>query len=491
MARRTRHIQQFDGLDLRDDLAAAQAEDAAIRQQTDGLNEFLWNNERIKRPDADMLEEPEISVEPPVVKRGGAVQMAGLDLRPDLAEEKANFDLQTGLNEFLWAQNDGIPRPDADMLPKVDVAKSSRQVAADRTPLVSKPSAIPPEVEAFVKAKVAGDGPQMPTVNKGAKVLDLIDSAGGDFAAAADMYSGRQGPRIDRSKQGQFADQLRSEDAARDEAVKRFALEKMARTDKDAARALEQMRYDTEQKRLAAKDKAAAEEHAADLKYKGALTTQAEATAQKMGRAGTGKKPVDPLRQEKLKLEVEKLRSDLKKGDGVDEKDIETLSKRLEGLPGQKNDLATLVKYAEMKSIPGVGPVAGRVPDWIASDEAVRLRQSAKGVLGQLIKEQSGTAASEPEVERKLDELGMGPGASEAKFRSGLERLLNNVRANAKSKEAIAKEPTIQEARRRGLVTSEDLPHYSADGGAPAPAREKTVNGVRYVHDGKGWKRAN
>lgn len=143
------------------------------------------------------------------------------------------------------------------------------------------------------------------------------------------------------------------------------------------------------------------------------------------------------------------------------ENDVEALSKRLEQTPAMRNDLETLQSFAGESDVPGVGPVASRIPDWaswLLSSDALRLRQAQKGILGTIIKEQSGTAASEGEIARKLAELGMGPGATDEQFRLGLQRLTKNVRDSVRSKEAGARPEALKIARERGVVTSADIP---------------------------------
>ena len=141
---------------------------------------------------------------------------------------------------------------------------------------------------------------------------------------------------------------------------------------------------------------------------------------------------------------------------------IETLSKRLESAPAMKRDLDTLREAAAKEDIPGVGPLEGRATEapilnWFASDEGTKVRQAAKGIIGNLIHARSGTAASEKEVDRIMKELGMGTGATEAQFRLGLERVLAQSEETMRGKEAGARPEAVREARQRGLVTSQDL----------------------------------
>lgn len=170
------------------------------------------------------------------------------------------------------------------------------------------------------------------------------------------------------------------------------------------------------------------------------------------------------------------------------EKDVDALSKRMEDVPALRNDLATLVKMAGEKDIPGVGMVAGRLPGFLLSDDGVRNRQAMRGIVGRLIKEQSGSAATEAEIDRKMEELGFG--GTEDQHRLGLERLTGNVRDAVRAKEAGAKPEAVKLARERGLVTSEDIPQYQAKPGAAAPApirRTDPRTGETRVWNGSDW----
>lgn len=152
------------------------------------------------------------------------------------------------------------------------------------------------------------------------------------------------------------------------------------------------------------------------------------------------------------------------------DKQIELLSKRLEGAPALRQDLSTLNQAAQQEDIPGVGTVEGRLPGFAAGlfngGDATRVRQAAKGLIGNILKEQSGSTVSEQEREAKLEELGMGKGATEDQFRLGLGRITQMAEAVLRAKEAGARPEAVAEASRRGLTTSKDLPQAE---GAPPP----------------------
>lgn len=148
------------------------------------------------------------------------------------------------------------------------------------------------------------------------------------------------------------------------------------------------------------------------------------------------------------------------------DKQIEVLSKRMEGAPALRSDIATLEKLAGEDDVPGIG-ATGRLPDFFVSDEGVQLRQATRGIVGNLIKERSGTAASEKEIDRILGELGMGDGATDDQFRMGLKRLKQQSIEAMRAKEAGARPEAVEEARRRGLTTSQDLAGPAAGGLSP------------------------
>jgi hypothetical protein len=133
------------------------------------------------------------------------------------------------------------------------------------------------------------------------------------------------------------------------------------------------------------------------------------------------------------------------------------LSKRLENMPSIANDLGVLTQYAKAPDVPGVG-ATGAVPGKMLTEEGVRVRQAVRGVVGTLLKEQSGAAVQEAEITRKLEELGMGPYASDREFRLGLQRLLTNTDAAMRAKEAGASPEAVKRFRSRGGTTATDLP---------------------------------
>lgn len=154
------------------------------------------------------------------------------------------------------------------------------------------------------------------------------------------------------------------------------------------------------------------------------------------------------------------------------ERDVENLSKRLEGAPAMRQDLSTLTQAAKQEDIPGVGPIAGWLPDWMVSADGKKVRQAMRGVVRSTIHETSGTAASEGEVERIMGELGFKEGGGEDAWRMGLEGVAEKTKALLRTKEAGYLPEAVKVARQRGMVTSEDVPTYRAPGAAGGEAAD-------------------
>lgn len=150
------------------------------------------------------------------------------------------------------------------------------------------------------------------------------------------------------------------------------------------------------------------------------------------------------------------------------DKSLEDLAKRM-----PPEAAALLVKLDKMSKliggidpnakgdISGIGPAEGRVPDWaepyVIDEEGQDVRQLAKGVTAMLLKMQSGTAASEGEVRRKMTELGMAPGSTSRQFRTGLTNLRDEMGASLRHQAAGFSPETVKRFHEQGGVTAEDI----------------------------------
>lgn len=171
------------------------------------------------------------------------------------------------------------------------------------------------------------------------------------------------------------------------------------------------------------------------------------------------------------------------------ERDVQNAGSDLEGAGTLKGDLAYLDQQAAKDDIPGVGRWDSKKTGLLsvfASDDDTRTLQTMRGVVGRLLKERSGTAASDSEVERVMTELGMGPNATEQEFRVGLKRLRGDVGSALTNKQARYRPEVIDTYRSRGGVTASDIaPH----GGVPAQSAPQRVvrNGKTYEFENGQW----
>ena len=102
----------------------------------------------------------------------------------------------------------------------------------------------------------------------------------------------------------------------------------------------------------------------------------------------------------------------------------DTLQKN--GIPEFESALSELegqiAKYPSGKA-PGLGRCAGLVPDWMQGAEGENIRQALAAVKNTLLKSRSGSAVTENELRRFVDELGSGGFRSEATLREGINRI--------------------------------------------------------------------
>lgn len=147
------------------------------------------------------------------------------------------------------------------------------------------------------------------------------------------------------------------------------------------------------------------------------------------------------------------------------ETDVQKLEKRIGDLtPGIITKLKNLEKIvpggiegSEDIDVPGVGPAMFAVPDIALGSEASDIQSNARGLASDLIKLQSGTAASDQEVSRKMKELGMSPGSKVSTFRSGLKRLKNQIKIELKNKESGFRPEVKETYKTRGGLTHESI----------------------------------
>lgn len=157
------------------------------------------------------------------------------------------------------------------------------------------------------------------------------------------------------------------------------------------------------------------------------------------------------------------------------DKDVQALEKRIGDMaPGIAKKLQNIeelipggIEGDTTQEVPGAGVGKFLIPDWALSEQASEVQQNARGLAADLIKLQSGTAASDKEVDRKLKELGMAPGSKSSTFRSGLKRLKSQFVEELKNKEAGFRPEAKEIYRQRGGLTHESIKEISKKPQAP------------------------
>lgn len=135
---------------------------------------------------------------------------------------------------------------------------------------------------------------------------------------------------------------------------------------------------------------------------------------------------------------------------------ISGVTSRIGGLTNQKKDL------------PGVGELAGRVPNLLTSDSGMALRNDLKAIVNALLKLQSGTGVSQSEREEAQGLAGLGPDMPEQEVYRGLDRAKKLAASAIKARFAGFKPEVVNMYKERGGLMPEKILSIGLDS-APAP----------------------
>lgn len=149
--------------------------------------------------------------------------------------------------------------------------------------------------------------------------------------------------------------------------------------------------------------------------------------------------------------------STLGEGGEVDPGALERFAQRMQPLVDADVTLRQLEdSVAGDSDISGVGPVAGRLPNFIAGEEGRTVRRRALQVSMALLRAQSGAQVSDQEAERFLQSIGLNPTATEDEWRNGLVELRRRHAAAVNSVQAGfggPQSPTVRAFERSGGVS--------------------------------------
>ncbi len=123
-------------------------------------------------------------------------------------------------------------------------------------------------------------------------------------------------------------------------------------------------------------------------------------------------------------------------------KDVKELSEDVDkfGAPAfyqKAGEVSAIVNDPKYKDdLPGVGPVAGRLPDFMTSADGVNLRQAAGQMLAEYRKGITGSGMSEGEKQEYSQITGLMNGGNEKAYVSGFERLRRAMDARVSGRAA-------------------------------------------------------
>lgn len=193
-------------------------------------------------------------------------------------------------------------------------------------------------------------------------------------------------------------------------------------------------------------------------KYAPALVKRAEAEAD---RAFQTQKMKDTQAFEGRQNALDRSSRERQSHEGVQanrlEGDVQKLGKDTESLGTIANDVALLEGYANKPAgtdIPGAGMVDSLRPDWVQSDEGLKVQQAALRVAAELLHQQSGAAVSPSEAARFMGGRGLGAGATESAWRQGVQALAGELRQSLASKQAKYRPEVVQTLQQRGGLPS-------------------------------------
>lgn len=134
---------------------------------------------------------------------------------------------------------------------------------------------------------------------------------------------------------------------------------------------------------------------------------------------------------------------------------LNTIDDLMEGLDNNKKDLA------------GYGMLGGLTPEFLTSEEGVKLRTAVQKLANTALKNASGTAVSDQEYERFKTEFGTGSLKTERALRAGLRAYRDMLSRVVQGIEATSPKEALEEYRSRpGSVSHEDIPGAKTYGAA-------------------------
>jgi hypothetical protein len=102
------------------------------------------------------------------------------------------------------------------------------------------------------------------------------------------------------------------------------------------------------------------------------------------------------------------------------------------------------------KNIPGYGTMAGMLPTWAVSSEGKSLRQKMAKLFNVELKDRSGAAVIDSELERLKGEFGSGRWNDEQQLREGVTNYVRRLKEIANNVVSGSDPEAVEEYQRRG-----------------------------------------
>jgi hypothetical protein len=171
------------------------------------------------------------------------------------------------------------------------------------------------------------------------------------------------------------------------------------------------------------------------------------------------------------------------------EQDVQKYGADMEEIAKSDPDIKVLQGFAAQADQPGFGPVEGRIPNMLTSDEGVAARQAAGRLMANYMKAMSGAVVNPEEVQRLLEARGIGRTATPQQFKQGVESFVRDYASLAQQRRAkyVPEVPQTYEARGGFKMGSGPNQAAVSAPGAASDMQRKTVNGKTYEKRADGW----
>lgn len=192
--------------------------------------------------------------------------------------------------------------------------------------------------------------------------------------------------------------------------------------------------------------------------------------------------PLGKMLEQAGDIQRERVRAQAKRGTGGMgglkraelERFTQKAAKETQGFADMQADLGTVLQAAQSPDVEGIGPGAGLLPDMLTSAQGTENRRAARRLVENLLRAQSGLAASDREQVRKLASTSLSDRASDADWIAGAKELARFAQKGMRTREAAFPPEAIDLLEQRGGTTSRNiLPSGEGDG----PVRMRAPDG--------------